>query len=73
MIDKTLGIGAADEYLAHVAHVEDATLLADGLMLVDDIRILYGHDKTAKGRHQRTLSYVFVVKTGLFACLFHSL
>lgn len=43
--------GAADEHLAHVRNVEDANLLADRLVLIDDRAVLDGHVPSGEGHH----------------------
>jgi len=43
--------GAADEHLTHVRNVEDANLLADCLVLIDDRAVLHGHVPSGEGHH----------------------
>ena len=43
VVDKTLGIGTTDQYLAHVTDVKDAAGRAYCLVLVHDSRILNRH------------------------------
>ena len=69
MIHITLSIRSCDEYFTHMAHVEYTTRLAYSLMFVHNATILDGHLETAKGRHQSSQGYVFVIETGLF--IFH--
>ncbi len=69
MVDVTLGIRACDEYFTHMTHIEHATRLAYSLMFVYNATILDRHLETAKGRHQSSQGYVFVIETGLF--VFH--
>ena len=66
LLMNSLGIGSADEYLSHVGDIENTARMANGIMLVNDIGILYGHVESGKRRHECSQSHVFVIETGLF-------
>ena len=61
MVHEAFSIDARHEDLAHVAHVEHAAGVAHGVVLVDDGRVLNGHDESAEGLHQRPQGYMFFV------------
>ena len=49
VLNVALSVGTRDAHFAHVTHVEDAAMLAYGIVLVGDVRVLDGHDEAAKG------------------------
>ena len=69
MIHIAFGILAFHRHFAHVAHVEHTAVLAHGLMLIDDARILNGHVESSEGTDECPEGNVFVVQTGSF--VFH--
>ena len=64
VVDKLLGIRAADEDFAHVRHVEHAAGFAHGRVLLLDAGIFDGHIKSAERAHLGSESHVLVVQTG---------
>ena len=60
------GLGAFGEKLAHVGDIEDAEILANGVMFVDDPGVLDGHGPATEVDHFGTESDVFSVEWSLF-------
>ena len=69
MVYIAFGILSLYRHFAHVAHVEYATMLAYGLMFVDDARVLDRHVEASKRTDECPEVYVFVIQTGSF--VFH--
>ena len=68
VLNIAFGIGTGDAHFAHVTDIEDAAMLTYSIVLVGDVRVLDGHDETAKGRHECAESHMAVIQTGF---LFH--
>ena len=66
VLHKALGILAPYEHFAHVADIEYAAGMANGIVLIRDIGVLKRHFKTAEGNDFRSQLYVLPVE----ACSF---
>src|SRR3712207_7634813 len=71
MVHPSLGVRPLYGHFPHVTHVEDAAVLAHGLVLLNDGGVLDGHVESAEWRNQCPLFHVSVVKTSSF--VFHKL
>ena len=69
VLHVALCIGPCDAHFAHVRDIEDTAVLAHGVVLIGDVRVLNGHDESAEGRHQCAECHVAVIKAGF---LFHT-
>src|SRR5215469_13398085 len=63
-IEPIARIGGLDDELAHVRNVEDADIVPDCLMFLDDTGVLNGHYPAGEWNHFRSESHVLIVKGG---------
>ena len=59
-----------DDQLAHVRNVENPDIVSHGLMLLDDARVLHGHEPSRERHNFRAKPHVLVVKWSPFLCGF---
>ena len=64
VVDEALGVGAGDDDLTHVGDVEDAAVVTDSVVLVDDGGVLDGHVETGKGLHEGALGDMAGMEAG---------
>ena len=61
MVYKFLCLRPCDKDLAHVADIEDADIVAYGVVFLDNPGILDRHVESGEGTHQRAQFYMIVM------------
>ena len=71
VIEEGFGAGATDDELAHVGDVEDADVLADGVVFGHEAGVLDGHFPTGEGDHACAEGEVIFVEGGALEIFGH--
>lgn len=71
MIEEAFGVGATDDELAHVGDVEDADVLADGVMFSDEAGVLDRHFPTGERNQTSSECEVILVEGGSLESVVH--
>ena len=71
VIHELLGLGAVDEYLAHMGYIEDAGTLADGIVFLGDGTVLDGHIEAGERAHFGSQGEMLAVEAGHFILVIH--
>src|SRR6266480_689321 len=58
--------GSLHDQLPHVVNIEDSHIVSDGLMFLDDVRVLHRHEPPGERNHSRAEPNVLVAKGCLF-------
>ena len=64
MVHKLFRISSANEHLAHMRDVKHSDIAPDGVVLIDDVRVLNRHDKASERTHLCPESNMAVIETG---------
>ena len=61
VLHVALCIRTCDAHFTHVADIKDTTMLAHGVVLIGNVRVLNRHDESAEGRHQGAKCHMAVI------------
>ena len=64
MVHKLFRIASANEHLAHMRNVKHSDVAPDGVVLIDDVRVLNRHYESSERTHLCSESDVAVIETG---------
>ncbi len=66
VVDEFFGVGSGYLHFAHVGNVENAYMVAHGIVFADDVLVLDGHIKAAEGADKRSKADMLLIKAGSF-------